>query len=89
MNTCYQLELTEIKRAWLDDAIARFKSLNLPSTWTADDLHKSLPRPDSDAWWGVLMAKLKNTGVVRCVGYTPSARPERNGGVVRVWEMVV
>lgn len=80
------MELTSIKRAWIDEAVARFKTLYLPAEWTSDDLHKTLPVPDSDAWWGVLMAKLKNTGLIECVGYRPSARKARNGGVLRVWK---
>jgi hypothetical protein len=83
----HQLELSTIKRAWLDDATMRFKTLCLPETWTSDELHKMLPMPDSVAWWGILLAKLKNCGVVECVGYRPSARKERNGGVVRVWAL--
>ena len=80
-----QLELTAIKRAWIDEAAAKFNSLPLPATFTNDDLHSLLPVPAHPNWFGVLLASLKAQGRVRCEGYRASARKERNGGVLRIW----
>lgn len=86
----HQLELTDIKRAWIDDCAPRL-ALILPQLgeFTSDDLHRILPSPEHPNWYGVLLAKLKCAGLVECVGYRPSARKERNGGVLRVWRASV
>ena len=91
-----QLELTEIKRAWLDQSLEKFTDDNHEGLWllrelgefTSDDIHVCLPQPpDHPNWYGVLVAKMKNAGLIKCVGYRPSTRKERNGGVVRVWRV--
>lgn len=81
-----QLELSGIKRAWLDDCEPRL-ALILPQLgeFTSDELHRILPKPEHPNWFGVLLANLKCAGLIECVGYRSSARKERNGGVLRVW----
>jgi len=87
----HQLELTDLQRSWVDDALAvivRAKADMLPQTFTTDDLHAILPKPEHPNWYGVLLAKLRNSGVVEKFGYKPSARPSANGRVVAVWRRV-
>jgi hypothetical protein len=84
----HQLELTGLKRVWLDDAFAKFCRNRPVFSFTADDLHKILPAPEHQNWWGVLTARLKNAGVIRRVGAQPSTRPEANGRMVSVWEAI-
>jgi hypothetical protein len=81
-----QLEFTEIKRAWLDNALSQFNLMSVHGNFTADDLHDKLPCPQHPNWWGILVNRLSRKGVIRFVGYTKAARKERNGGVVRIWE---
>jgi hypothetical protein len=83
-----QLELTDLRREWIDEACERFPTLQLPENWSAEDLHNLLPAPIHCNWWGVLTAKLKCARLIDCVGYQTSTRPERNGGVVRVWTKI-
>ena len=85
----HQLELTAIKRAWLDEAVAAFESRSFSiGTFTADDLHQYLPKPDHDGWWGCLVAKLRCASRIREVGRVRSARPERNGAKITLWQNV-
>lgn len=83
-----QLELTQIKRDWCDRMASRVLSAMAGRDFCADDLHPILEAPEHDNWFGVLLAQLKNSGRIERVGYRPSARPERNGGLVRVWRVV-
>jgi hypothetical protein len=54
--------------------------------FTSDDIHGVVEPPENVNLYGVLFAKLRRH--LERVGYRPSARPERNGGVVRVWKIV-
>lgn len=82
-----QLELPGTRREWIDDAAPRLVMM-LPTLgrFTSDDIHRLLPPPAHANWFGILVATLKNRGLVRKVGYKPSERKERNGGVISVWE---
>ena len=84
-----QLELATIKRAWIDEAAARF-ALHAPrlGQFTNEDLHRLLPVPDHVNWWGVLFASLKNKGLIRRVSARPSNRPEANWRLISVWEVI-
>ena len=54
--------------------------------FTAHDLTDlGVPDPDTPARWGSLFASLKAAGLIIPVGYRPSPRSTRNGGVTRVW----
>jgi hypothetical protein len=82
-----QLELKAIKRAWLDDAAWQIDAL-LPKLgrFSTDDIHPLLPKPEHENWYGILMAQLKNKGLIRRVDATASKRPEANGRLISVWE---
>ena len=83
----HQLELTTLKRSWIEEAIpvvlAHAKQV---SFFTADDLHNILPTPAQRNWFGVLLAKMKNEGRIDRIGYRASTRWEANGRVVSVWK---
>ncbi len=84
-----QLELTTIKRQWIDDAASQFALMaHKLGVFTFDDLHKILPTPEHVNWFGVLAAKLKNEGLIKRVNAVPSKRPEANGRLISVWEVV-
>lgn len=53
--------------------------------FTSDDLHGIVEPPANPNLFGVLMAKLRPH--LERVGFRASSRPERNGGVVRVWRI--
>jgi len=54
--------------------------------FTADDLTEmGVEDPDHPSRWGSLFSALKRDGVITPVGYRPSTRKSRNGGVCRVW----
>jgi len=87
MSNTLQLELTALKRDWCDRMFPRVLDAMRGREFSSDDLHPLLEKPEHDNWFGVLLAKLKNSGCVELVGYRPSARPERNGGIVRIWRV--
>lgn len=81
-----QLELSEIKRAWIDDSALHFDCfMEQGEKFTADDLHKWLDAPPHDGWWGCLVAKLRCAGKIQEAGRVKSKRPERNGAKVTLW----
>jgi hypothetical protein len=79
-------KLAELKPRWVEDAASQM-ALLLPGLgeFTSDDLHALIASPQSPNWWGVLLAKLANEGLLRRVGVRPSRRPEANGRLVSVW----
>jgi hypothetical protein len=85
------LPLSDLKREWLDQAerqflgITRFKFM----PFTTDDLHGVLTEPEHKNWLGVLVAKLKNKGLIQRIGYQPSQRPESNGRVIALWKRTI
>lgn len=72
---------------WLSTARAALETLartGLP--FTANDLTElGVTDPDTPARWGSLFAAAKHGGLIRPIGYTPSPRPSRSGGVCREW----
>jgi hypothetical protein len=86
-----QLELSELKRDWIDDAEKDFfnnRSI-LPAQFTSEHvLSMSLISPPHPNWVGCLMARLRNTGRIREVGRVRSSRPERNGAKITLWAIV-
>lgn len=84
-----QLELATVKRDWIDDAAWSLEPiLHRLGRFTTDDLHPLVPAPANKNWWGILAAQLKNKGLIRRVSAAPSRRPEANGRLVSVWEVV-
>lgn len=82
-----QLELSEIKRRWIDDAAKQIRIL--PGLkFSADDLHKYLPAAPHDGYWGCLIAKLRCAGNILEIGRVRSSRPERNGAKIGLYEVV-
>lgn len=45
-----------------------------------------VPDPDHPNRWGALFKAAADQGRIAAVGYRPSRRPTRHGGVVRVWK---
>lgn len=87
MTQQLNLPLTALKREWIDRvALAVLRNMN-NENFTVDDLHGLFADPEHDNWWGALLAKLKNEGKIERVGYKPSNRPERNGGVIAIWRI--
>jgi hypothetical protein len=87
--SAHQLELATIKRDWIDDAAWMLEPiLHRLGRFTADDLHPLLPTPRNHNWFGILVARLSNRGLIRRVNAVPSRRPEANGRLVSVWEAV-
>lgn len=80
-------QLNLLWRDWIEENTPCVLSTMAGKQFTSDDLHKTLGAPPQQNWWGVLLARLKNKGLVRRVGYKPSERTERNGGVIAVWEI--
>ena len=71
-------------RSCADKALQTLAGTGQP--FTADDLTEmGVPDPDSPARWGALFAGAKAARLIVPVGYQPSTRPTRNGGVCRVW----
>lgn len=57
--------------------------------FTADDLRAlGVPDPDHPNRIGGLFRRAYRTGLIEPVGYMPSTRPSRNGGVLRTWRGV-
>jgi hypothetical protein len=80
-----QLDL--LQRDWCERMSAVVMDKMRGRQFTADDLHALVESPAHDNWYGVLMAQLRCKGLIERTGYQPSTRPERNGGVVRVWRI--
>lgn len=86
MNPPLQLELSALKRAWIDDVSPRVATM-LPSlgTFTADDLRDKIPAPPQPNWIGCLFARLRNTGLIQEAGRVRPKRAERNGAKISAW----
>ncbi len=87
-----QLELSTLKRDWIESAARVFSRMllleEIPKSFTTDLLHESLEAPLDPNWMGCLMAKLRNQGRVRVIGRVTSKRKEANGRKINVWEAV-
>lgn len=41
--------------------------------------------PPHENYWGSLASLAKHLGIIKAVGWVPSPRPSRNGGICRLW----
>jgi hypothetical protein len=85
MTSQLALNLADLQRDWINDNAPVVLSKMRGKEFTADDLHDVLPYPQERNWFGVLMARLANRGLIQRTGYRASQRPARNGGIVSVW----
>lgn len=54
--------------------------------FTAADVSVLMGRePEHPSYWGSVFALAKHEGLIRRIGYAPSARPGRKGGVCALW----
>jgi len=83
----HQLELSDLKIAWCSRMASRVLESMRGREFTSDDLYPILEPPAHDNWHGILMAKLRNSGLIERTGYKPSERAARNGGIVSVWKL--
>ena len=84
-----QLELSELKRVWIDDAANAIIFCRIPGVrFSVETLHKHLDEPPHPNWWGCLVAKLRCSGKIKEVGRIKSTRPERNGAKIGLYEVV-
>lgn len=79
------LNLSELKREWIETASPIVLSTMRGREFTSDDLHEVLTEPAHVNWFGVLIARLANKGLVERTGYRPSQRREANGRIVSCW----
>lgn len=80
-------QLSLFQREWIQSAVPIVVQAMHGRDFSADDLHVILEKPENDNWFGVLIAKMKCQGLIQRIGYGPSARPERNGGIVARWRV--
>lgn len=86
-TTPHQLELTDVRRSWIDAAIPLVvERIKDGQSFSADNLHTFLPAPEHLNWYGILCASLKRRGLIVNAGYATSTRPERNGAKVGLWK---
>ncbi len=69
-----------------DRAITYLASCGLP--FSAEDVRELCGDPPRPNLFGVRFRAALRAGSIRRVGYAPSTRPERRGGVVAMWEGV-
>lgn len=80
-----QLDL--LQRDWCDNAEPIVAERMRGHQFTSDELHEIFIAPENGNWWGVLMARMKNKGMVERIGYQPSRRPEANGRPIAIWKI--
>lgn len=75
---------------WVGAAALYIASRPIGATFTADTLTGALGRPHgpSGAAVGAVFKASSKRGEIRCVGFTPSLRPDRHRNMVRIWERV-
>lgn len=79
------IQLDLLKRDWCEQMEIIVSGIR--GEFTSDDLHPLLEKPEHQNWFGVLLARMKNKGLIQRLGYRASKRPERNGAVIAVWKM--
>jgi hypothetical protein len=94
LTTPHQLELSDLKRDWIERTVAEVLGLaeagKLVEVWSTDDLHALVAEaPYEVNWWGCLAAKMRNKGLIIRTGSIPSKRPEANGRWIATWKVRV
>jgi len=86
MSEQLELELATLRRDWIEEAAPRVVTM-LPTlgAFTADDLRGRIPDPPAPNWFGCLVARLRNAGLIQEAGRVKSTRPERNGAKISAW----
>ena len=89
------MKLSTIERPWLDKAamlIEERLSWRGPlrvDVFNSDKLRERVTMlcgdPPNCNLWGILFAKLSNSGLIKRIGETRSQRPAANGRIVGVW----
>lgn len=51
----------------------------------ADLVDMGVPEPDVNQRWGSLLSTYHRRGAIEVVGFKPSPRQTRQGGVMRIW----
>jgi len=84
----HQLELTTLKRDWIDDAVSFITlRMNQWGTWSSDKLYEVLPtKPEHPNWMGAALAVLRNEGLIEECGRVTSKRKQANGRRVTLWK---
>ena len=84
-----QLELKSMKRQWIDDVAGQFAAhAEKGFEFSADWIHANFTEPWEPNWYGGLLAKLKNEGLIQEIGRVVSSRPERNWAKISLWKVV-
>lgn len=84
-----QLELAELKRAWIDQAVIDFNSAySSGERFTAENIHAMTTKAPHPNFYGCLIARLRRTGKIKEVGRVRSNRVERNGAKQSLWETI-
>jgi hypothetical protein len=88
--TGHQLELSALKRTWIDEsaAVLDSKLLRRGVQMTAETIRQYVTEPPHPNWIGCLTAALRCKGRIKEVGRVKSNRPERNGAKITLWEAV-
>lgn len=85
--TTTQLELSTVRRSWIESAKPVVLERMRGRTFCADDLHEILPEPECCHWFGILTAALSSSKAIRRVGSKPSERAEANGRWVGIYQL--
>ena len=80
-----QLDLLE--REWCEQAEPIVLRMMRGSSFTTDDIRQYLTEPSNHNNFGVLMARMKNKGLIERIGYVTSRRPQANGRPVACWRV--
>lgn len=83
-----QIEMSLENESWTHQCMNRFFIFfGSGDQFTADDLHGKFPEPPHFNAYGNLLHVMKKQNYIEHVSYTRSTRPERNGGLIRVWRV--
>ena len=84
-----QLELTTIRRQWIDEAIPVVLDYGrtVPE-FGSDDLHNILPVPQHPNYFGVLFSQLKARNLITEAGFRMSKNRAANGRKLQTWRLI-
>lgn len=83
-----QLELSTLRRTWIEEVKENFWKLGGRKQISSDDIHEFFGAPPHPNHYGSLFAQLQNAGMVREIGRVKSKRVERNCAKISLWEVV-